>query len=237
MLEFLEQRLFTLLLQVLRLVRVGHIPAVLRAGDKARVGLLQPPQIVVVGGEVAVNLAGHFARALEAQEVGFQQRGEFRAGFMLLPARAQLFDELGVNVLVGGRPRLQVVRRPVDSTAFIADEQLHLRRLRHLRALLVIFGHLLGQEDHAVAFGKAAAQAGKEFVGGQRHRRVVAHEPGHHAVENAARVAFDDELQLAVFYLGDRQLPQMRLHEIPGRLHRAATSLEALFQPAVGLVG
>src|SRR5690606_13293712 len=99
--KLLEQRLLAFLLKVLRLVRVGHVPAILGLGHKGWAVLLQTAQILVVGREVAVDLARNLTRAVVLNEVVFEQGGKFRLRLVLLPACPELADEIGVDLLVG----------------------------------------------------------------------------------------------------------------------------------------
>ena len=142
-----------------------------------------------------------------------------------------------MHLLIGRWALAQEVGQPVDGAALVRDEQFHLRRLRSLSALAVILGNLLGQEDHAIALGETAAQAIQELFGRQRHWEVVADEPSDHPVVDAARIALDDELQHAVFDFETgswRRWVWTKSHAESGAAPRSA---EALFKPAIGLVG
>jgi hypothetical protein len=171
-LELLEQRLLALLLQVLRLVRVGHIPAVLGLGHQRRVVLVQAAQILVVGREVAVDLARHIASAVVLQEVVFQQLVQFRNDLALALGRADLRDVLRVNLRSSRWALEQEVGQPVDGTALVGNEQLRLRDLRNTRPRLFVLDQLLGQEHHAIRLTEADRQLGQKLRRRDRHHRA-----------------------------------------------------------------
>ena len=53
----------------------------------------------------------------------------------------------------------ELLPEPLDGRGFVDDEELKLQDLLHRQALLVVLGHLLGQEIHAVPLREALGQA------------------------------------------------------------------------------
>jgi hypothetical protein len=106
-----------------------------------------------------VNLAGHVARAVVAQEILIQQRFEFWSCFPFFPTRAELLHKLRLDVLVSGRAVFQEIAEPIDGAALIFHENGQLADVLYQCPLLVVFVDLLGQKIHAVAFGEFLRQA------------------------------------------------------------------------------
>src|SRR5690606_10321557 len=92
--ELLQQRPLALLLQVLRLARVGDVPAILRLGLQPRVVLLQTAQILEVRGQIAVDLAGDISVAVVTKEIVIQKRRQFWPLFVFLPPSSELRGEI-----------------------------------------------------------------------------------------------------------------------------------------------
>ncbi len=70
-----------------------------------------------------MNLAGHLTHAVIAQEILFEQQRKFQNPFMFLPA-ADLFEELGVNVLEGLGLFGELLLEPFNGGCLIGNEKL-----------------------------------------------------------------------------------------------------------------
>ena len=143
-------------------------------------------------------LAGNLTHTVVLNEICFQQAGKLWLGLVLLPACTKLTDELGVYFLIGGWSALQEIGQPVNCTTLIGYEHLHLRRNRHLQSTFVVLRDLVAKENHSIALDKALLKACLKFMRGHWYRRVVAHKPGNHSVENNARIALGNKFQFAV---------------------------------------
>ena len=109
----------------------------------------------------------------------------------------------------------ELLLEPLDGRGFVGDEELKLQNLPDGHALLVVLGHLLGQEVHAIPLGEPLDQPGVELSRGQRNGHAALDVEGHHAVEEQVVLTLGDDLGLAVLGDKDRKLLQVRADEVP----------------------
>ena len=113
-------------------------------------------------------------------------------------------------------------------------------KLHHLadgHALLVVFGHLLGEEVHPIPLGEPLGKPGIELSRGQRNGNASLNMEGHHAVEEQVVLALGDDLGLAVLRDEDRKLLQVSADEVPDTFFGASLQFETVFKSAIRLVG
>ena len=88
-----------------------------------------------------------------------------------------------MEFLEGLRLLGELLFEPLDGRRLVGDEKLELQHLSDGHALLVVFGHLLGQEIHPVPFGEPLVKPGIELRSGQGNSYTALDVEGHHAVE------------------------------------------------------
>ena len=170
--------------------------------------LRQAAQLLEVGGKIGVDLARYLAGTTVVQEVLVQHLGQLGHLLVPLPAR-DLAEELRVDILEALGLAVQLPLEPLNGGGFVDDEYFELDYLLRGQALLVVLDHLIGEEDHAVAFGEMAGQAGQEFSDRQGHRHVAKDVEGDHAIEQQMRLAFVDDLHPPLLGHEHGELPEM----------------------------
>jgi len=182
-----------------------------------------------------VDLLGHRAFTVVAEEVLVQQFAQVKLGLVLAPA-AELLHELRIDVGEGLWLFSYELAQPLDGGCFIGDEHGHLLEFArgHFLAVVIQPPDLAGK--HAVALDETLRQPNLELLAGDRHGVALADVVSHHLVEQDARITFRDKLQQGSLLLRDRQILQVRADKIPHAFFGLCLLLKALFKTAIGFV-
>ena len=126
---------------------------------------------------------------------------------------------------------------PLDGRRFIRYKKLKLQHFSDGHTFLVVFGHLVWQEVHAIPLGEPLGKPSIKLRCGHRNGYAALYVEGNHAVEEQIVLSLGNDLGLPILRNKNWQLFKVGPDEIPDSLFSTGSDLESLLKTAVRSIG